>query len=218
MTAKKIIILINVSMLIFFISGCTIPEGQPDVSSIFGLKEEAKPEGDPAVAKRFEESAPKGPTAVESAVELSGKYAKLCEEAAVLRQENQNFLTKNQQLKDQVDTLGSRLQQTQKELNEANDLLIEMRIELNNWKTDIMGFRDEMRQADTEQLHALIRILEVLGGEVMLESTQQQENQPVPETTFENSEGVSSVALSTSDSARVELESKIIPTLSEPNE
>ncbi len=62
--------------------------------------------------------------------------------------------------------LEGQLQQTQKELAEANDLLIEMRIELNNWKTDVLGFRDEMRDAETAQLQTLFRILQVLGGQV----------------------------------------------------
>jgi len=83
---------------------------------------------------------------VESAIGLSEKYAKLSEEAAVLRQENQNFTTKNQQFKERVTNLEAQLQQTQKELSEATNFLIDMRIELNNWKTDVLGFRDEMRR------------------------------------------------------------------------
>ena len=70
-------------------------------------------------------------------------------------------------------TLEPKLQQTQKELAEANDLLIEMRIELNNWKTDILGFRAEMRDAEKTQLEALLKILNVLGGEVKPESAGQ---------------------------------------------
>jgi hypothetical protein len=55
-------------------------------------------------------------------------------------------------------------------LSEANGLLIEMRVELNNWKSDILGFRDEMRNAETAQLETLLRILKVLGGQVTTES------------------------------------------------
>jgi chromosome segregation ATPase len=125
-----------------------------------------------SVAKRFQESAPQKPTVVESAMELSQKHAKLSEEAAVLRQENKDLTARNQQLKGQVVTLEAQLQQTQRELNEANDLLITMRIELNNWKTDILGFRDEIRDAETAQLEALLKILKVLGGEVKTKSAQ----------------------------------------------
>jgi chromosome segregation ATPase len=122
--------------------------------------------------KRFLESAPQGPTVVESAMELSDKYARLSEETAVLRQQNHDIITKNKQLKDQLVAREAQLQQTQKELTEANDFLIEMRIELNDWKTDILGFREEIRGAETEQLRALLNILKILGGEAKAESDQ----------------------------------------------
>jgi uncharacterized coiled-coil DUF342 family protein len=108
----------------------------------------------------------------ESAIELSKKYAELSQEVTVLRQKNQDFNAKNHQLKDQVVILEAQLQQATKELTEANDLLIEMRIELNNWKTDVLGFRGEMREAEKAQLQALLKILEVLGGEAQVESAQ----------------------------------------------
>ena len=127
-----------------------------------------------SVAERFQESAPQKPTFIESAMELSKKHAKLSEETAVLRQENRDLIVQKQQLEDQVVALEAQLRQTQKELTEANDLLISMRIELNNWKTDILGFRDEMRDAETAQLEALLKILKVLGGEVKTKSAQGQ--------------------------------------------
>jgi hypothetical protein len=51
-----------------------------------------------------------------------------------------------------------------------------MRIELNNWKTNILGFRDEMRDADKTQLQALLRILKALGGEVNPEVSSRQDS------------------------------------------
>jgi chromosome segregation ATPase len=122
------------------------------------------------VAKRFQESTPQNTTAVESAIELSDRYARLSEEASLLRQQNRDTVMKNEQLESQVDNLQTQLDQTQKELSEANSLLIETRIELNNWKVDILGFRDEMRDAETAQLEALVKILKVLGGEVETET------------------------------------------------
>jgi chromosome segregation ATPase len=103
-------------------------------------------------------------------MKLSGEYARLTQEAAQLRQQNEDFIAKNRQLNEQVVSLDAQLQQTQKELAEANNLLIEMRVELNNWKADILGFRDEMRNAETAQLETLLRILKVLGGQVTTES------------------------------------------------
>ncbi len=115
---------------------------------------------------RFEETAAQGPSAVESAIELSKKYSALLEDLDKLRQENQRLMAENTSLKERVGPCETQLTQTQKELTEANDLLIEMRIELNNWKTNVLGFRDEIRQADQAQLEALLKILRVLGGEI----------------------------------------------------
>ena len=49
-----------------------------------------------------------------------------------------------------------------------------MRIELNNWKGNIIGFREEMREAQTTQLEALFKILTLLGGQVDVESANSQ--------------------------------------------
>ena len=166
-SAIKTIMLVMSLVSIFLISGCPSGQRPADIIVQSGPTQDQQ---SASVAKRFEESAPQSPTAVESAIELSEKYAKLSEEAAVLRQQNQDFVARNQQLKDQVITLEAELQRTQKELTEANDILIGMRVELNNWKTDILGFRAEIRDAETAQLEALLKILKILGGEVKVES------------------------------------------------
>ncbi|MBN2182623.1 MAG: hypothetical protein JW715_11985 [Sedimentisphaerales bacterium] len=125
-----------------------------------------------SVARRFQESTEGNSNPVESAIELSEKYARLSEEASVLRQQNKELVAYNQQLSDKVKSFETQLQQTQKELTEANQVLIEMRVELNNWKSDVLGFREEMRDAETAQLEALLKILHVLGGEIKTESAQ----------------------------------------------
>ncbi len=43
-------------------------------------------------------------------------------------------------------------------------------LSLNNWKNDVLGFREEMRSAQTAQLQALMKILKALGGEPMTET------------------------------------------------
>ncbi len=162
---KNIVILPTMLLLMFIGSGCPIPE-EPAESIVLPAKDRPSE----SVAKRFQEPASKGATAVASAIELSEKYAKLSNEAALLRQENLDLITRNQQFKDRIVFIESQLQRSQKELNEANDLLIEMHIELNNWKTDVLGFRDEMRDAEKAQLEALLKILVVLGGEAKEDS------------------------------------------------
>lgn len=166
------------TMLIFLLSGCSITK-EPGTYTVLPISRKQPqqnttqpPSG--SVAKRFQDPVSENPTAVDSAMELSQKYAKLSAEAAVMHQENQDLITRNRQIKDLNTALKAQLQQTQKELTEANDLMIEMRIELNNWRTDILGFRDEMRDADTSQLQALLRILKILGGEVKEESARNE--------------------------------------------
>ena len=164
-TNKKNMFLAIVTVLTFLLVGCQAPQKISLLGSTKGQESSS-------VAKRFNESTQKGPTAVESAIELSGKYAALSEETAVLRQKSQNLIAENRRLKDQLSQCQVQSKQTQKELAEANDLLIEMRIELNNWKVDILGFRDEMRDADKAQLETLLKILKILGGEVKTVSAQ----------------------------------------------
>jgi septal ring factor EnvC (AmiA/AmiB activator) len=106
------------------------------------------------------------PTAVESAIALSDKYAKLSEEAAALRQNKQTLEAENQKLETDLKNYKAQLEQTQKELTQANDLLLQTRLELNNWKNDVLGFRGEMRDAEKAQLETLYKILKLMGGEV----------------------------------------------------
>jgi len=137
-----------VSALTFLLAGC--PVVQEPLEVIFKPDPTTQNQST-SMSKRFEQAAPSGQTAVESAVELS-----------------------KEKLKDQIAFLEPDLEQARKELNEANDLLIDMTTELNNWKMQILGFQGEIRDADTEQLRALLKILEILGGEVKTTASQEQ--------------------------------------------
>ena len=152
-----------VPLLIAAAAGCTATPVQP--RSPGAATPVPSPNTTAAAAKRFQDTPLEGRTAVESAIELSEKYARLSDQTIALREENQRLVTENENLLQQITTLEARLRQTQKELGEANDLLIEMLTELNNWKTNILGFRGEMREAAKAQLEALLKVLELLGGE-----------------------------------------------------
>ena len=169
-TNKRMIFLLSL-MPVFLLSNCVSVQEPP---KYVGRAASVEQQQNPSVANRFQEAAMHKPTVVESAMELSQQYAKLSEEAAALRQQNEDLTFNNTQLKEQVVALEAQLKQSQKELTEANDILIAMRIELNNWKMDILGFRDEIRDAETAQLEALLKILQVLGGEVKLRPARQQ--------------------------------------------
>jgi chromosome segregation ATPase len=168
---KKTILLISLIPVILFLS-CVSVQEPPRLSerAVSVGKQQV-----PSVANRFQESAPKS-TVVESAMELSQKHALLSEQAAELRRRNKELASSNQRLKEQVVALEAKFLQAQKELTEANDILVAMRIELNNWKLNILGFRDEMRDAETAQLEALMKILKVLGGEVMVKSAKNNDD------------------------------------------
>ncbi|MHC4436034.1 MAG: hypothetical protein ACYS3S_01645 [Planctomycetota bacterium] len=164
---KNIISLLILLALVFMLSGCSTNQQPADLAADFDAGQWQQKD---SIANRFQQQDPQGPTAVESAMKLSSEYSTLTQEAALLRQQNEDLIAKNRQLNEQAASLDAQLRQTQKELAEANGLLIEMRIELNNWKSDILGFREEMRNAETVQLETLLRILKVLGGQVTSES------------------------------------------------
>jgi chromosome segregation ATPase len=167
---RKIIILAISFTLVFLLPGCS---SGPKPAELAVESAPVERQQIDSIAKRFQEPGPENPTVVESAMKLSGEYARLTQEAAELRRQNENFIAQNRQLNDQVVSLDAQLKQAQKELAESNSLLIEMRVELNNWKADILGFRNEMRDAETAQLETLLRILKVLGGQVTSESARE---------------------------------------------
>ena len=179
MQAKQKIMVSLIALLLIALSlSCTLTK-EPGKFSLMPTysrqpQEEVKQLPSDAVAKRFKEPDSENPSPVESAMALSKKYARLSEETSVLRREKEDLISKNRRLEDLNSSLKTQLLQTQKELTEANDLMIEMRIELNNWRTDILGFRDEMRDADATQLQALLRILKILGGETKAELAQNE--------------------------------------------
>lgn len=159
MTATQRLMALALAVLLTLaVGGCTTAPKSSDTVAAGAQPAET-------AAKRFQDSSREGRTAVESALELSEKYAKLSDQTVTLRQENQRLTTDNENLRQQITSLESKLKQTQKELGEANDLLIEMLTELNNWKSNILGFRGEMRQAAQAQLEALLKVLEILGGQ-----------------------------------------------------
>ena len=86
--------------------------------------------------------------------------------AEVLRDNNRMIREENTALKRKIESLETNLQQTQTELAEANDLLMEMLVEMNSWKNNVLGFRGEMRQAAKAELEALLKILTILGADV----------------------------------------------------
>ncbi len=166
MKAKTIIIMFALSLIFLFFTGCIQSPGEGGWQPVPDTRQSDSDN------LRFQPGGSQGPSAVESAIELSDKYARLSEEASTLKQQNQELSIENKQLKENQVSCRSKLEQAEKELGEANDLLLEMRLELNNWKDNVLGFRDEMRDAEKTQLEALYKILKLLGGEEITEESE----------------------------------------------
>jgi hypothetical protein len=108
---------------------------------------------------------PEGPTPVEQALELSQKLKQATDDLDRARKENRDLIDRNAPLTMQAAQATVELKQARKELDEANAMLREMQTELAKWKADVLGYRDEMRTAQTAQIEALRRVLRLLGAE-----------------------------------------------------
>jgi hypothetical protein len=104
-------------------------------------------------------------SAVETALALSDKQAKLTEELLAAQQARRDLEESNRKATAQSAKLQSDLEAAQKELAEANQMLVEMKKELENWKSNVLGFRDEIRKAQKAELDSLRKVLVILGAE-----------------------------------------------------
>ncbi len=162
MKNDKIIKVLLVSLIMFLFAGCQRSQQRAEEQRIKAAEQNE------SVSRRFQPvgSSSEGGTTVESALRLAQEHAKLSEKYTEVQQKNLDLTEQNGRLKERLALLEPELKQTKKELDEANKLIVDMRIELNNWKADTIGFRDEMREASKVQLESLLKILEALGGEV----------------------------------------------------
>ena len=160
---KKILSFLILSALTLLLAGCPgLQKSGDDTLS----PDSAIPQQNSSTSKRFQDVTPGGQTVVDSAITLAKKYAEISEEKTVLQQKNQELVAENGRLKNRITVLEPELEQAKKHLSDADDLLIEMRIELNNWQTDILGYRDEIRESLTVQGKLLLKMAEVLGAEI----------------------------------------------------
>jgi hypothetical protein len=120
-------------------------------------------------------------TAVESALSWANKYAQSMQTVTELQRESRDQQKETQALGQQNVKLQDELAAAQKELKDANTLLIEMRQELTKWKTDVLGFRGEMKEAQQAQLGMLSRVLKVLGSDATPAPTLAPTSQPATE-------------------------------------
>ena len=94
------------------------------------------------------------------------KHAEANAKLDLSQEENRLLADKVRQLEQQVAKLNADFTRAEKELGEANSMLLEMREELQGWKTNVLGFRDEIRRSQKAELNALAKIMRLLGGEM----------------------------------------------------
>jgi hypothetical protein len=111
------------------------------------------------------EAAPQLPTAIENALVLQDKYARALEDLSHEQQRTRDLTEENHKLSETEGKLQADLARAQQELAEANGLLLQMRQELEKWKADVLGFRDESRRVHEAELDALGKVMVLLGGE-----------------------------------------------------
>lgn len=119
---------------------------------------------DSSVARDDESAA--SPSAVEDALRWSRKYSETAEKLVAAQQDLHAAREEKQQLLAKVARLQTELDRAKQELRESNQMLVEMREELNRWKTNVLGYRDEMLRAQEVQLDRLHEIIKLLGGQV----------------------------------------------------
>lgn len=150
-----------------FVMGCSSMIDEPIEITLPPLnKPEIQDTQNKSLEQRFTEPKEQMPGAVESALMWSRKYDELSNRTEKLMEKNNSLTRENSELKHQLGKLQLELEQTKKELEGANSFLQEMQTELNQWKDNVLGFRDEMRRAESTQLEALSRILKLLGAEM----------------------------------------------------
>jgi chromosome segregation ATPase len=116
--------------------------------------------------------------AVGAALAWSQRHAKLSEELLRVQQAKHELEEVNRKLAAQVAGLQGESQSAQKELAEAHQMLLEMRRDLDQWKSNVLGFREEIRQAQQAQADALRKVLVLLGAEVPASAATQPATQP----------------------------------------
>jgi hypothetical protein len=109
--------------------------------------------------------------AVNAALAWSEKNVKLTEELLRAQQAKHDLEEANRKLSAQIVLLQGDAQASQKELADAHQMLQEMRKDLDQWKSNVLGFRDEIRQAEQAQAEALRKVLVLLGAEVPAAAT-----------------------------------------------
>ncbi|KPK86767.1 MAG: hypothetical protein AMJ81_00455 [Phycisphaerae bacterium SM23_33] len=111
---------------------------------------------------------------VKTALMWADKAKQAMDTVVRLQADNRGLEDRNKRLLEQVAGLQGELAQAQKELRDANELLLEMRQDLDRWKTNVLGFREELRAAHQAQLEAMRQVIILLGGQPVAQPAQKE--------------------------------------------
>ena len=125
-------------------------------------------------------------TAVDIAAKLSEKYGDAVDKLNNLQTKHMALLEKDKGSQIQVSKLQTDITRAEKELKEANTMLLEMREELSKWKKDVLSFRSEMRMSQKAMLEGLTRLHVLISGGVAMETAPVQSTSPLAAKTKEN--------------------------------
>ena len=162
---KKTILLL--SLVIIVLSGCNINVPEDMLPDTFTASNKKANSSDPVPKdnrKRFTSSTADN-SSYEEARDWAVKFKELKAKSVQLKKYNSELTADNKRLAKRFDSMRANLEITEQELSDANDMLIEQRKELVNWKTNVLGFREESNYVHKEQLKALVKILKLLGAE-----------------------------------------------------
>lgn len=106
------------------------------------------------------------PSTVDTALEWAKKYADEAEKTARLTADNVKLREDMDKLAKELAGLAGDLARAKEQLAQAGEMIKEMDDGLKKWKTDVLGFRQEMLQSHQTQMNAMAKILKLLGGEV----------------------------------------------------
>jgi chromosome segregation ATPase len=143
---------------------------QPEVSAVTARQDDA------SLEQRFSDS--QEGSSNQMITVWSQRYEELSKQYEYLRKEHVAAVEQNNRLQQETTVMKMELEQTRKELQQSNALLQDAHVELSKWKADVLGFREEMRQAQTAQLLALSKVLRILGAESIETQTQQPKTAP----------------------------------------
>ena len=96
-----------------------------------------------------------------------------------VRKQHRLLLDKDKISQEDISKLEAKLAGTEKELTEANEMLMEMQVELAKWKKDVLSFREEMRDSQKVLIEGVTRLHVLISGGVAMDPPKAKPAAPI---------------------------------------